>query len=163
MNDNGIRIRSASADELPRIREMLADCGLPCDDVTPSAGIDFFVAVTSAHSVVGCVGLASFATIGLLRSLAVAEQARGGQIGHALIAVAEAQARRRGVVDVYLLTTTASRLFARQGYDVVERRLVPEVLQRSAQFATLCPASAVCMHKDMGATALRVASSDAHP
>lgn len=161
MDDNGIRIRSARTDEIPHIRELLIRCSLPSEDVTASAPIDFSIAVTREQSVVGCVGLTLLAPAGLLRSLAVAQNVRGMQIGHALIAAAEAQAQRQGVADLYLLTTTASQLFAGLGYSVVERGVVPESLRRGSQFTTLCPASAVCMHKATGPTSPQVLLANA--
>lgn len=150
MNDSGIMIRPARADEIPQIRALLAKCELPWEDVTESAGIGFLVAVATDGSIVGSVGLELSGPIGLLRSLAVAEDARGMQIGHALVAAAEEEARQQAVAALYLLTTTASQFFARRGYGVVDRSAAPESLQRSSQFASICPASAVCMVKAVG-------------
>ena len=53
----------------------------------------------------------------------------------------------RGVADLVLLTTTAAPFFAKRGYTVIERRDAPAPVQHSAEFATICPASATCMLK----------------
>ncbi|MGD1327732.1 arsenic resistance N-acetyltransferase ArsN2 [Pandoraea pnomenusa] len=145
MNDSSIMIRPARVDEIPQIRALLAKCELPWEDVTESAGIGFLVAVATDGCIVGSVGLELSGTVGLLRSLAVAEEVRGVKIGQALVAAAEAKAREQAVDALYLLTTTASKFFARRGYDVVDRGGAPEVLQRSSQFTSICPASAICM------------------
>ncbi|MGC7403999.1 arsenic resistance N-acetyltransferase ArsN2 [Pandoraea pneumonica] len=150
MNDSSTMIRPARVDEIPQIRTLLAKCELPWEDVTESAGIGFLVAVATDGNIVGSVGLELSGTVGLLRSLAVAEEARGMKIGHALVAAAEARAREQAVDALYLLTTTASQFFARQGYVVVDRSAAPESLQRSSQFASICPASAACMFKANG-------------
>jgi len=150
MNDSSIMIRRASAGDIPRIRELLAKCELPWEDVTESAQIHFHVAMAAEEGVVGCVGLELSGTVGLLRSLAVAEDARGMRIGNALVAAAEAEARQQAVEALYLLTMTASQFFIHRGFEVVDRSLAPEVIQRSSQFGSICPASAVCMLKVNG-------------
>ncbi|VVE68191.1 Amino-acid acetyltransferase [Pandoraea pnomenusa] len=147
MNDSSIMIRPARVVEIQQIRALLAKCELPWEDVTESAGIGFLVAVATDGNIVGSVGLELSGTVGLLRSLAVAEEVRGMKIGQALVAAAEAIAREQAVDALYLLTTAASQFFARRGYEVMDRSGAPEVLQRSSQFTSICPASAVCMVK----------------
>jgi amino-acid N-acetyltransferase len=46
-----------------------------------------------------------------------------------------------------LLTETAEKFFRAIGYEVIDRRHVPEEIKQSAEFRSLCPASAVCMSK----------------
>ena len=46
-----------------------------------------------------------------------------------------------------LLTETAEKFFRAIGYEVIDRRHVPEEIKQSAEFRSLCPASAVCMTK----------------
>jgi amino-acid N-acetyltransferase len=70
-------------------------------------------------------------------------QGRGG----ALVDAAERLAELRGIDDLYLLTTTVPGFFALHDYLRVRRESVPLALQRTAQFAALCPSTAVCMHK----------------
>ena len=55
-------------------------------------------------------------------------------------------ARGRGRALV-LLTLTAVSFFERQGYRVIDRRSVPDDVQATAEFKSLCPASAICMAK----------------
>jgi amino-acid N-acetyltransferase len=57
------------------------------------------------------------------------------------------------------LTETAENFFRGLGYEAIDRRYVPEEIQQSAEFRSLCPASAVCMTKSLSAS--RVAVSDA--
>ncbi|WP_233848002.1 arsenic resistance N-acetyltransferase ArsN2 [Paraburkholderia sp. HD33-4] len=148
-----MEIRSARTDEIDAIRELLAQCGLPVEDVSGSAPIQFLVAVVDSDStIVGCVGLEAYGTVGLLRSLAVAADARQRRIGVALVAEAESVARRAGIEGLYLLTTTASRFFQANGYEVAGREVVPRAVKQTTQFSTLCPATAVCMKKPIANT-----------
>ena len=129
----------------PRVRQLLQQCGLPVDDLD-TAPVDFLV-MREAGQVVGAVGLESADGVGLLRSLAVLPSLHGQGRGGALVAAAERLAEQRGIDDLYLLTTTAPSFFALHDYLRVHRSSVPLALQGTAQFATLCPATAVCMHK----------------
>ncbi len=63
------------------------------------------------------------------------------------MAHAESDARVHGIERLVLLTETARPLFQKLGYELIERREVPESLRRSAEFHSLCPVSAVCMAK----------------
>jgi amino-acid N-acetyltransferase len=51
---------------------------------------------------------------------------------------------------MYLLTTTAEGFFARRSYEKVDRDAVPGVIKETAEFQSLCPASAVCMVRHLG-------------
>jgi len=62
-----------------------------------------------------------------------------------LLAHAERAARQRGIQALYLLTTRAEVFFANRGYVRIPREAAPPVLRQTAEFAALCPASAVCM------------------
>jgi amino-acid N-acetyltransferase len=131
--------------ERPRLHDLLQTCDLPVDDLQWSP-VDFLV-MREAGQVVGAVGLESADGVGLLRSLAVLPSLHGQGRGAALVVAAERLAEQRGIDDLYLLTTTAPGFFALHDYLRVQRSSVPYALQRTAQFASVCPTSAVCMHK----------------
>jgi N-acetylglutamate synthase-like GNAT family acetyltransferase len=61
----------------------------------------------------------------------------------------EAGARAGGLTHLYLLTETAKDFFLKRGYHVVPRAAAPTALQTTAEFKSLCPASAICMHKEL--------------
>ena len=54
-------------------------------------------------------------------------------------------AKLKGVLEIYLLTTTAEGFFRRNGFERIERKIVPEVIKQTTEFTSLCPSSAVCM------------------
>ncbi len=84
---------------------------------------------------------------GLIRSVVVdpAFQSRG--LGKRIYAHLEESARKRGLVDLYLLTETADSFFQPLGYSLIARNSAPAELQAVPQFASLCPADALVMHK----------------
>jgi len=97
----------------------------------------------------GVVGLELFGPLSLLRSLAVPAGGRERGIASQLVQKAEEHARSRGVEIVYLLTATADRFFAKRGYHRLSRDAVPGAIQDTEEFRSLCPASALCMVKQL--------------
>jgi amino-acid N-acetyltransferase len=136
--------------EEPAVRALLAGAGLPVADLTAAHLADFWGCGDGANPI-GVVGLEVYGTVALLRSLAVAPDGQGRGLGSALLAHAERAARQRGIAALYLLTTTAEAFFARHGYVRIPREAAPPVLQQTAEFAALCPASAVCLTKPLDA------------
>jgi amino-acid N-acetyltransferase len=138
----------AQAGDLPAIRALLAADRLPAGDLTP-AHLESFWIERDAAGLAGVVGLEPRGRAALLRSLAVRADVRGRGLGAALLAHAEAQARALGVHELYLLTTTAERFFAARGHAAISRDAVPPEIRATAEFAGLCPASSVCMTKQL--------------
>lgn len=135
---------------LAQVRRLTAAGELPTDDLGEADLAHFFGAGT-ADELLGVVGLELLGDTALLRSLAVAAEARGSGYGRALVAAAERHAAGLGVRSLYLLTTTAADFFARLGYRRVERESAPDGVRRTREFASLCPASAAFMLKRLGA------------
>ena len=134
--------------EEPAVRALLAAAGLPVADLTAAHLADFWGCGDGANPI-GVVGLEVYGTVALLRSLAVAPDGQGRGLGSALLAHAERVARQRGIAALYLLTTTAEAFFVQRGYVRIPREAAPPVLHRTAEFAALCPVSAVCMTRTL--------------
>jgi N-acetylglutamate synthase-like GNAT family acetyltransferase len=81
--------------------------------------------------------------------VAIAKDRRKAGLGSSLLSALERHASRLGVRELVLLTQTAEPFFARHGYARVERASVPKPIQATAEFRSLCPASAVCMSKPL--------------
>lgn len=143
----GFPVRAATAADLPAARRLLAAEGLPVDDLQP---VHLVFAAGEGDRLAGAIGLERHDDIGLLRSLVVAPWARGQSIGDALVAALETHAATDGLTELWLLTTSADRFFLRLGYVVRNRADAPAVVRSTAQFSTLCPASAVLMSKRIG-------------
>jgi amino-acid N-acetyltransferase len=133
---------------LPAILALLTAAGLPVADLQPDKQAEFLVARHNG-CVIGVVGLERFATAGLLRSLAVDAEFRRHGLGVALTQALEEHATRTGLASLVLLTETAADFFSRCGYQVIPRAQAPAAVQASSQFRLCCPASAVCMTKQL--------------
>lgn len=142
---DAVRYGPAAPEDLGAIRALLERLHLPAADV--GAANQSFLVARLGDEVVGCVALEEYGDDALLRSLAVAPRLQGTGVGKALHALIGAEAERRAVRAVYLLTTTAEQFFARAGFTRIDRASVPAALGASAEFRSLCPASAVCMVK----------------
>ena len=141
-------IRPPHASELPRMKALLGENDLPTADFE-TAGMDWLVAVDEEDRLEGLVGLERFGKTGLLRSLAVAPDARQRGIGSTLVDEVEALALAAEVRNLVLLTQTAETFFASRGYARIDRSAAPSPVQRSAEFRSLCPASATCMIRQL--------------
>lgn len=140
-------IEPQRARDRARVIELLQQAQLMDHELQHArAPVDFLV-MREAHEVVGAIGLQNAGGAGLLRSLVVLPSLHRQGRGAALVAAAERLAARRGIDDMYLLTTTVPGFFALLDYLRVDRASAPPAVQQTEQFATLCPASAVCMHK----------------
>jgi amino-acid N-acetyltransferase len=140
---DGIEIALATDADVPAVRALLSGLELPVEDL--GAPNQRFLVARKGGAVVGCVAVEQYGTAALLRSFAVRPAQQGSGVGRALFEALLAEARRRGVEDAYLLTTTIESFAARRGFARVDRGAVPAAVRASAEFRTCCPATAVCM------------------
>ena len=127
--------------------ELLNEAGLDYSDLK-QPGIRLFQMMESGQAcAVG--GLETRDRQALLRSVAVKKEWQGRGLGIRLVAQIEKAAGQSGIQSLYLLTTTASGFFQSLGYSTIHRDDFAEALKQTAQFAGLCPESAVCMKKEL--------------
>jgi arsenate reductase len=138
-----VRYGPASVEDLDAIGALLTRLHLPSKDV--GAPNQTFIVAHVSDELVGAVGLERYGEDALLRSLAVVPRMRSAGVGKALYTKALIEAQKRGTRALYLLTTTAAPFFAKVGFTRIVRAQVPASVAASAEFASLCPASAVCM------------------
>ena len=109
----------------------------------------FFVA-RSPDGIAGCAGLETYGDTGVLRSLAVAQSARGAGLGIRLADTIIGLARGRGLTKLVLLTETAAPFFEQHfGFETVAREAVSEEVRSSWQFTGAVCRSAACMWLDL--------------
>ncbi|MBM4383187.1 MAG: GNAT family N-acetyltransferase [Deltaproteobacteria bacterium] len=140
-----MEIRPARAADLAAAQQLLREAKLPWEDVAPHFAA--FLVGERGGALVACAGLEYYGEVALVRSVAIAETLRNAGLGAALCDTLLGDARRRGVRDAYLLTTTAPRFFARMGFAPIARDVAPPAIQRTREFTELCPASAAVMHR----------------
>jgi amino-acid N-acetyltransferase len=141
-----IRIGGAQAEDLSAIRNVLAQAGLPTQDVDANL-LPGFVVLRDGAAIRGTAAIEPRGDCALLRSLAVCRDLQGQGHGEVLLRTAEIFAATHGLTPLYLLTTTAAPYFAERGFRPIERESVPPGISSSQEFAHLCPDSAVVMVK----------------
>lgn len=138
-----------ASDSKEVLRLALEAAGLPIDDLDQT-GRAFFE-LSDEQGPVGFVGLEGDGPDRLLRSLVVLPSRKRQGHGGRLVAHAEAQARGEGVQQLHLLTTTVADFFQARGYLPADRANAPPAIAETAQFKSLCPASATYLVKDLAA------------
>ncbi|WP_244137240.1 arsenic resistance N-acetyltransferase ArsN2 [Burkholderia pyrrocinia] len=140
-----MQLRAAAASDRVSIEALLRASDLPVAGVADH--LPNFTVAVDARTIIACGGIEHYGNFALIRSIAVAAQARGGGLGKTIVSRLLAECRSRAVEAVALRTTTAERYFARQGFVRIMLSDVPGPLLSSGQFAGVCPASAAIMLK----------------
>jgi amino-acid N-acetyltransferase len=148
MNAVTANARIAAIDAGDEVARLLTSCGLPDGDLYTTPALQLYGYLIDDR-LAGVIGLECYRSVALLRSLAVAPAHRGLWLGAALMAHAERQADAQDVRALYLLTTGARSFFERFGYRVEQRCATPQAIRATAQFAGLCPESALVMVKPL--------------
>lgn len=144
-----LTIEPAAAQDLADVQALLRESQLPHVDLTEAHMADFLLARDAFRAIKGCIGLERYDTAGLLRSLAVDASMRGTGMGQILLNRLLDYAASTGLLQVYLLTTTAEAFFSSRGFTPCSRNDAPNEMQRCTEFASLCPASATCLVLDL--------------
>lgn len=131
----------------PDLIAALEAAGLPTDDLH-EPGRRFFCFEDDA-GLIGYGGLEQIGPDVLIRSMVVVNARRGAGLGAEALSWLEARAAEQKATALYLLTTTTTAFFQRQGYVVLPRSAAPAAIAASRQFSTLCPASAAFMFKEL--------------
>ena len=117
---------------------------LPTEDISETTKL--FVLLDD-NKVSGTIAIEHSGAEGLLRSLSVPEEQRNNGLGIQLVNFIENYAQQNGVQNLYLLTTTAEKFFIKRAYEVVDRNEVPRFIQKTSEFSSVCPSSAIIMKK----------------
>ena len=141
---------AAGEEDLTVVRLLLQQAGLPTSDL--AAAKPRFTVLREKGRIVAAGALQPFGSAALVRSVIVAGDRRGGGLGRIIVQELEKIACKARIGRLFLLTQTAGEFFARQGYRVIERIDVPQDVQGSEEFRSLCPASAICMMKPLADT-----------
>jgi N-acetylglutamate synthase-like GNAT family acetyltransferase len=138
-----------SGADLDALARALTAEGLPADDLR-EGGRQFFCLRELDGRDLGYAGFEFHGTDALLRSVVVIGERNRGH-GRRLVSWAVDHARQAGVNRLYLLTTTAEGFFRKQGFRPEDRERAPQAIRETRTFASLCPASAVFLLKDLAA------------
>jgi N-acetylglutamate synthase-like GNAT family acetyltransferase len=142
--DNKVFFKEATEKQREKIAELLQENKLPTADIKPEVKL---FALTQKGKVIGSGGLEVLGTLGLVRSVSIEEAQKGKGLGRFVAQELEDFARKEGLKELYLLTTTAKDFFERLNYSPLDREAVPAEVQQTSEFASVCPASATVMRK----------------
>ena len=141
-----MNIVPASQNSFTAAIRLLESCSLPTQDIHP--GTQLFV-MEEGDRVIGTIAVEYNWDHALLRSLSVDEDFRKKGIGEELVSFIEDYVKKQGVLHIFILTTTAAGFFSKRGYTKMEREEVPEFIQQTSEFSSVCPASAIIMKKQL--------------
>ena len=130
------------------VEALLTTEELPSFDLMNSYNVKLF-GFESDDNLAGIIGIELYENIGLLRSLVVRSDLRNTGNGKALVAKAESWALKNDISHLYLLTTSAVEFFTKLNYELTQRDKAPLSIASTSQFSSLCPSSAIFMHKDL--------------
>ena len=128
-------------------RSLLKSSSLPADDLNFKK--DLLVGYYEDGAMVGTGALEVYGDYALLRSLSVKLGTRGKALGTAITEHLIAEAKKRKLKGIYLLTEKAHGFFQRKGFQDVARDKVPDALQASSEFSHVCSDTAAAMHLDV--------------
>ena len=141
-------LRRAKPDDWSAVQALLLAAELPVDDLGPEK-LDGFLIAEDEDVTVGLIGLDVLGTLGLLRSLVVAKDARSSGLGGKLVGALESAAEAAGITELWLLTIDAERFFQRHNFEIVDRSAAPDEIRQTDEFSTLCPGTAYLMRKSL--------------
>jgi amino-acid N-acetyltransferase len=144
-------IENALKKDISAIRRLLQENDLPTSDILDFHTIQFFV-IREKGQIIAVVGLEVRNQDALLRSLAVNQKYKLRGLASQLLNYSEDLLRSQKIRSIYLLTTTARDFFAKYEFMEIDRKSVPKQISRTTEFSSLCPDTAICMHKNLNKT-----------
>jgi N-acetylglutamate synthase-like GNAT family acetyltransferase len=138
-----LHLRAATAADWPAIAAVLTANGLPIEGAEDH--LHTFIVAESNGEVVGAAGAELYGDTALVRSVAVSPGLQRQGVGRQMVELLIAQARRRSLRSLHLLTMTAASWFERFGFEQAGRDGAPPAMRASVEFKGACPASATFM------------------
>ena len=141
-----VEIRPTTAADFESAKRLLKKAGLPTADLQVAT---LRLAADCNGELRGLIGLEDYGKCALLRSLVIADEARGTGVGSLLMAALESECAAAGIDELWLLTIDADGFFAARDYAVRQRSDAPPDIRASREFSGLCPDSAILMSKTL--------------
>lgn len=136
------RIRSAQFKDQKIIQMLLSEFKLPLDGLENTK---LWVLEIGIGNVVAVAGLEVYEKQGLLRSVVVNKTFQGNGYGTSLVNYVVEEARRKGMHELFLLTTTTPNFFRKSGFIEFSREKVIGSIVESVEFKSACPKTAILM------------------
>ena len=140
-----IKYHKAIPENRAALESLLLSLSLPVEDLP--ADLANFTLAFDGSLMVGSAGVEPVGTLGLLRSVGVAESHRNlGMAGHLFNSSID-NARTKGIREIWMISNTADNYFERHGFERINRESTPAEIADTPQFKGLCPSTAVVMRK----------------
>jgi len=134
-------------EDFNQFKKLLADSGLPTEDLDYQQQV--LIAFYEDKEFIATAGLEIYGNDALLRSVAVVKEKQKHGIGSLILEQLKHVLLENKIQNLYLLTETAKNFFLKKGFELIERKDVPESVKASAEFSSICPASAFVMIKQI--------------
>jgi amino-acid N-acetyltransferase len=134
----------ADGGERAAILSLLAENDLPTSDLDETK---ILFACLNNGDVVGTGGLEFLTDCALLRSVSVRKDLQKKGLGKFIVGELEKVAGQKGIRCLYLLTTSATDFFSKEGYEMIDRVNVPLEIKNTTEFLSTCPSTATMMRK----------------
>jgi amino-acid N-acetyltransferase len=138
-------IRFADDEDRLGIIQLLRLNKLPYSDLPEK--LNHFLVLEENNTLIACGGIEIYEKVGLIRSMAVNPASQNQGLGTIIYQYLLKHAMDNQLQSLYLLTETAEGYFLNKGFKKINRADAPKELAQSAQFSTVCPASAAFMMK----------------
>ena len=136
------KIKQALLEDKECISLLLSGFELPLDGLEDSR---VWVLQENDGSLQGVAGLEVWEEKGLLRSVAVNKNLQNRGYGSSLVKHVINEAKKNGIHELLLLTTTTPDFFRKLGFKEVNREIVTGRINNSMEFKGACPKTAILM------------------
>jgi amino-acid N-acetyltransferase len=126
--------------------ELVSASGLPIAGLEDA---ELWCVKEDGGRILGVAGLETWGRQGLLRSVAVRQDHQKARVGTTLVRQVIAEARKKKLHEVYLITETAPLFFERLGFIAVDRSRVTGNVLNSVEFKEACSETAPVMRMDL--------------
>lgn len=141
-----MKIEKLTPEQMPEAMSLLQKNNLPTEDLNGQAKL---FGTYEDDALIGVAGIELYGENALIRSVCVDEEYRSQGMAEILTEHIEQYAKNKGACHLFLLTTTAENYFKRKGFVKVDRNEVPQNVQLSTEFSSVCPSSAAVLKKDL--------------
>jgi amino-acid N-acetyltransferase len=140
------KVEKVKKAERQSARKLVTASGLPRGGLDDA---ELWCAKGEGGRVLGVAGLETWGRQGLLRSVAVDKDRRKEGVGTSLVKQIIAEARKKKMSEVFLITETAPLFFERLGFNAVDRSRVRGGVLDSVEFKEACSETAPVMRLDL--------------
>lgn len=144
-----MRIENKSPEIVRQISELLIQAELIPVNLEAN-NVHLFCEMSESGTLEGVIGVETYGTSFLLRSLAVRAESRNQGIARSLLDEAFEFARNTGCFHAYLLTETIRDTMQRRGFREISRCQAPEAMHQSPFLQGVCKCSMPIMYKNIG-------------